>query len=184
MKRSSREKVYRKLRVFHLRIEPRHEDAVADRGNLTLRRIHGLNAQPHTDRLHRTEQFGKGLRRFREFVLENAHSKPANHIADEIEERGEEHDEPREGDAEEDTDRPRGCEYFVALEFEGFPTELGEPALNVSEGAGRVRDPPEEHPGGETDDVRRQREDNAHLEGTPRVDVSHDSGDLANALTT
>jgi hypothetical protein len=70
------------------------------------------------------------------------------------------------------------------FEFEGFPAELGEPALDVAERAGRVRDPPEEHPGGQADDVRRQREDDAHLEGTPRVDVSHDPGDLANALTT
>ena len=118
------------------------------------------------------------------FFLQNNDLHPTDNVGDEVEKRGDEHDKSGEGDTEEETNRPRGREYFVALEFEGFPAELGEPALNIAKGAGRVRDTPQEHPSGQADDVRRQREDNAHLEGTPRVDVSHNARDFANALTT
>ena len=117
------------------------------------------------------------------FFFKHRDPDAADQFGDQIEDNGAQN--PQSGtqnDGKEAKDGARG-EQLATLEIEGIPSERSKEGLKVVDGARGAAHIPKQDPGDEKDHVERGVENQTHLEDAPRIDVTDDAGDLADAAT-
>ena len=116
------------------------------------------------------------------FFFKHRNPDSAHQFGDQIEDNGRQNpDSGAKCDAEEAKER-HGPKEGCPLEGKRIPSERGQELLDVVDGARSRAHVPQEEASDENHDVQGGMKNKGHFEHAPRINVSDDTGDFANAM--